>query len=234
MVLLAKRRPLDLARLPVAEAVKGRNVFQQLMANPLPAGQSDAGPWRKNCGKPPLATELGGSSGVLIDRRRWSSNPDQQSFCCIYPLDRRAFQPSAWLSRWRRRGGGPTGALSSNRAFAGTSRGCAWAEQLTATTPIDTTIDVCASTGGSIAGCSRCRNARGPVARSSCRRHSRSPVSRCAVIGPGPVNRSRNHDGGRCDHDTSGWHDDAGTLIGVVPATADELAGIDTHPSQSR
>jgi len=102
VVLLAKPLALDLALLPVAQAVKGINVFQRLMANPLPTGQSGAGPWRKNCGKPPLATELGGSSGVLIDRRRWTSNPDQQSFSCISPLDQWSFQPSAWLSRSRR------------------------------------------------------------------------------------------------------------------------------------
>ena len=81
----------------------GQSVFLGLIADPLPAGQSDAGEGRKNCGKPQLTTESAGSSGVLIDRRRWPSNPDQQLFCCIYPLDRRALQPSVWLSRWRRR-----------------------------------------------------------------------------------------------------------------------------------
>ena len=77
--------------------------------------------------------------------------------------------------------------------------------RLTATSPIDTTIDVCASTGGSIARCS---------------------VARSAVIGPCSVNTCRSHYRGRCDHDTCGWHDDAGTLIGVIAATAYELSGI--------
>jgi len=81
-------------------------------------------------------------------------------------------------------------------------------EQLTATSPIGTTIDVGASTGGSIA--------------------------RCAVIGPSSVNTSRSHCWGRCDHNTAGWTDDAGTLIGVEPDTTYELGGIDSKPGQGR
>ena len=177
--------------MPAAAAVKGPSVFRRLMANPKPAGQSDSGPRRKSCGKPPLPTQLVGSSGVLIDRRRWPSNPDQQLFCCTDPLDQRSLPPPVWLRR------------------------------LTASNPIDTTIDVCASTSGSIAWGPRCW-------------HARCSVSRRAVIGPGTVNTSRGHDGGRCDHDTGGWHDDAGTLIGVVPATADDLGGIGLNPSHGR
>ena len=158
------------------------------MSNPLLLGKSEAGRRRKNCGKPQLATESAGSSGVLIDRRRWPSNPDQQLFCCTDPLDQGTLPPPVWLRR------------------------------LTASNPIDTTIDVCASTSGSIAWGPRCW-------------HARCSVSRRAVIGPGTVNTSRGHDGGRCDHDTGGWHDDAGTLIGVVPATADDLGGIGLNPS---
>jgi hypothetical protein len=106
-------------------------------------------------------------------------------------------------------------------------------EWLTATSPIDTTIDVCASTCGSIARGSGCWHPWGAVTSSSSCRHSRSPVSGSPVSGS-PVNTGRSHDGDRCDHDTGGWHDDAGTLIGVIAATADELGGIDSNPSQGR
>ena len=101
-------------------------------------------------------------------------------------------------------------------------------EWLTATSPIDTTIDVSASTGGSIARGSGCWHPWGAVTSSSSCRHSRSPVS------GSPVNTGRSHDGDRCNHDTGGWHDDAGTLIGVIAATADELGGIDSNPGQGR